>query len=128
VAEWDYVSGRGDPAQGGSLKVMTTGMRAGYLRKNGVPYSEDMVLTEYFDRHNEPTGDQWYTVTSFVDDPKYLTQPFVTTTHFKKESDGSKWRPTGCEIAPPVRKPGAANAPPARGDASAASLRRLTYA
>ena len=24
-------------------------MRAGYLRKNGVPYSEDALLTEYFD-------------------------------------------------------------------------------
>ena len=95
---------------------MTTDMRAGYLRKNGVPYSENMVLTEYFDRHNEPTGDEWFTVTSFVDDPKYLTQPFVTSTHFKKEPDGSKWHPTGCEIAPPVQKPGPTNVPLARGD------------
>jgi len=104
AAEWIYVNPR-DVPQGGSLKVVTTQARAGYLRKNGVPYSEDMVLTEYFDRHNEPTGDQWFTVTSIVEDPKYLTGPYVTTTHFKKEPDGSKWRPTGCEITPPVVKP-----------------------
>ena len=91
-------------------------MRVGYLRKNGVPYSENMILTEYFDRHNEPTGDQWFTVTSVVEDPTYLTGPFVTTTHFKKEPDGSKWHPTGCEIAPPVQKPGSPNAPPVRGN------------
>ena len=115
-AEWDYVSGRRDPSQGGSLKVVTIGMRVGYLRKNGVPYSENMILTEYFDRHNEPTGDQWFTVTSVVEDPTYLTGPFVTTTHFKKEPDGSKWHPTGCEIAPPVQKPGSPNAPPVRGN------------
>ena len=34
---------------GGSLRVVTTNLRAGYLRKNGVPYSENAVLTEYWD-------------------------------------------------------------------------------
>jgi hypothetical protein len=85
----------------GSLKVRTTNMRAGYLRKNGVPYSENMVLTEYFDITHESNGDQWLVVMSLVDDPLYLNQTFLTTTHFKKEPSGSKWHPTGCEIAPP---------------------------
>jgi hypothetical protein len=71
-------------------------MKAGYLRKNGVPYSETTVLTEYFDRHNEPNGDQWFTVTTTVEDAKNLNQPFITSTGFKKEADGSKWRPTPC--------------------------------
>jgi hypothetical protein len=84
------------PPQGGSLKVVTTHLKAGYLRKNGVPYSEGTTLTEYYDRHNEPNGDQWFTVTTIVDDPKYLQQPFITSTHFKKEPDGAKWRPTPC--------------------------------
>ena len=58
----------------GSLKVVTTKMKPGYLRKNGVPYSENATVTEYFDRHKESNGDQWLTVTTLVDDPKYLNQ------------------------------------------------------
>ena len=98
-------AGRGAPPgappapQGGSLKVVTTRLKAGYLRKNGVPYSEGTTLTEYFDRHTEPNGDQWFTVTTIVDDPKYLQQPFITSTHFKKEPDGAKWRPTPCSAS-----------------------------
>jgi hypothetical protein len=89
--------GRGAPApRYGSLKVITTHMKAGYLRKNGVPYSENAVVTEYFDRHTESNGDQWFTVTTIVEDPKYLDQPFITSTHFKKEPDAAKWRPTPC--------------------------------
>lgn len=107
VAEWEFVGGngrgRGGSARGGSLKVVTAGMRAGYLRKNGVPYSEDMVMTEYFDRHTEPNGDDWFTVMAIIDDSRYLTQPFVLTTSFKKEQDNSKWRPTPCEIFPPLK-------------------------
>jgi hypothetical protein len=88
-----------------ALKVTTTGMRAGYLRANGVPYSEAAVLTEYFDTLTHTNGQEWLVVTTVVDDPKYLQQPFVTTTHFKRERDGSKWRPSPCEIVPPTRGP-----------------------
>ncbi len=80
---------------GGSLKVVTTRLKEGYLRKNGVPYSENAVVTEYFDRHNEANGDEWFTVTTIVEDPKYLQQSFITSTHFKKEADASKWYPGG---------------------------------
>jgi hypothetical protein len=91
-------AGSGGPpmARGGSLKVVTTHLKAGYLRKNGVPYSEGATLTEYYDRHTVPNGDQWFTVTTIVDDPQYLDQPFITSTDFKKEPDGAKWRPTPC--------------------------------
>ena len=92
--------GRGGLA-GGNLRVTTTNLRPGYLRKNGVPYSEDAVLTEYFNRHDEPNGDQWITVTRVVEDPKYLTMPFITSESFKKEPNASKWRPTPCQIDPP---------------------------
>lgn len=91
--------GRGgevDRPRYGVLKVVTRQMRSGYLRKNGVPYSENAVMTEYFDRHNEPNGDEWFTVTTIVEDPTYLFQPFVTSTHFKRERDGAKWHPTTC--------------------------------
>jgi len=84
------------PARGGSLKVVTTHMRPGYLRKNGVPYSANTVLTEYYDRTSEPNGDSWLIVTTIVDDSQYLQQPFITSTHFKREPDGSKWAPMPC--------------------------------
>jgi hypothetical protein len=91
------------PALSGSLKVITTRMRSGYLRRNGVPYSDQSVLTEYFDRVNEPNGDSWLIVTSSLDDPINLTQPFMVTTHFKREPDGSKWNPRPCEVVPPLK-------------------------
>jgi hypothetical protein len=89
----------GAPPRGGSLKVVTTRLKEGYYRKNGVPYSENAVVTEYFDRHSETNGDEWFTVTTIVDDPKYLAQSFITSTHFKKEADASKWYPTACKAS-----------------------------
>ena len=50
------------------MKVVTTRMRPGYLRRNGIPYSGQATLTEYFDRTNESNGDSWLIVTSTVDD------------------------------------------------------------
>jgi hypothetical protein len=101
-ASWERTGrrgGGGGPVPGGSLKVVTTNMTAGWVRKNGVPYSENAVLTEYFDRFTSPNGDTWFTVTTIVEDNKYFTQPFITTTHFKKELDGSKWSPTPCRAS-----------------------------
>ena len=72
-------------------------MRPGYLRKNGVPYSENVIVTEYFSRHSEPNGDEWFTVTVIVDDPRYLTMPFITSSSFKREPNQAKWDPTMCE-------------------------------
>jgi hypothetical protein len=97
VASWEIIGGgRGGPVRGGSMKVVTTKLKAGYLRKNGVPYSANTVLTEYYDRTNEPNGDTWLVVTTIVDDPMYLNQPFITSTHFKKQADASGWNPTPC--------------------------------
>jgi hypothetical protein len=93
------------PLQWGNLKVVTTGMRSGYLRKNGVPYSESAVVTEYFDRHPGPGGAEWFVVTTVVEDPQYLAEPFVTSSHFRREPDGSKVRPTGCEVDRPFAGP-----------------------
>ena len=78
------------------LKVVTTHLRPGYLRKNGVPYSANAVLSEYFDKTVETNGDTWLIVTTTVEDPMYLTGPFYTSTHFKKETDGAKWSPSAC--------------------------------
>ncbi len=100
IATWDHQAGGGfgppAPGSGGSLKVITTNMRPGYLRKNGVPYSANAVVTEYLDAIKEPDGEQYLIVKTLVDDPQYLAQQFLTSTHFKKEPDGSKWHPTNC--------------------------------
>jgi len=94
--------GRGPAGpQKGSLKAITKYMRAGYFRKNGLPYSENATLTEYFDRHSD-FGAEWLTVLSVLDESTYLVSPFVTTTHFKREPDGSKWNPQPCETLPPT--------------------------
>ncbi len=104
AAEWDRITQPGGlgvslqqgPGKPGALKVVTTNLRAGYLRKNGVPYSEDTMMTEYFDRLSA-YGNDWLTVFTIVEDPHYLNQPFITSTHFKRERDRSKWMPTPCE-------------------------------
>jgi hypothetical protein len=82
--------------QSPALKVVTTNLRAGYLRKNGVPYSENAAVTEYFDIAPLPSGGQVLLVTAIVDDPQYLQQPFIVSSEFKKEADGSKWDPMPC--------------------------------
>lgn len=82
-----------------TLEVVTTQLSGGWLRPNGVPYSADARVTEYFDRFALPHGngsDEWLLVTTIVEDPLYLREPFVTTTHFKREPDGSKWHPRAC--------------------------------
>jgi hypothetical protein len=103
VARWEYPPARrggGGPtgAAGGrgQMKVTTTRMRPGYLRKNGVPYSGDAVLTEYFVRLVDRTGQEYLVVTTMVDDPRYLLQPYVKSYEFKKEKDASGWNPTPC--------------------------------
>ncbi len=96
VAEWEpATTGRGQP-RSGDLKVETTHMLAGYLRKNGVPYSANAAMTEYFDRIQAENGDDWLVVMTEVRDPQYLTMPFVTTTHFKKLPDAKGWDPQPC--------------------------------
>ena len=89
-ASWERAEG------GGSLRVVTSNLRAGYLRKNGVPYSERTTITEHFDVAPWPGGGQLLLVNTVVEDPVYLTGPYVTSPHFKKEPDGSKWDPTPC--------------------------------
>ena len=84
------------PRKGGALKVVTTHMRPGYLRKNGVPYSANAVLIEYFDRV-ELDGVSYLILTTLVEDAQYLSDIFLTSEQFKRELDGSKWNPAPCK-------------------------------
>ena len=88
VAQWN-IPGR-------SLKVVTTNLRAGYVRKNGPPYSSRAVVTEYFDVYTMPNKDQWLTVTTKVEDPGYFTRPYLTSSDFKKLPNATGWNPTPC--------------------------------
>ena len=105
AATWEFAGaargGRGAAApqgpRAGNLKAVTTRMRPGYLQKNGVPYSANAVLTEYFSRTVEPNGDSWLILTSIVEDPQYLTGPFIRSTHFKRLPDNNTaWEPEPC--------------------------------
>jgi len=111
VAEWQRSGGAfdaflergggpGGPARRwGSLKVVTTNHTGGWLRRNGVPYSQNAVITEYYTRISNPEGGDWFVVTTVVEDPQYLGQPFLTSSNFKKEPDGAKWHPVACKPA-----------------------------
>ena len=78
--------------------MLTTQIRPGYLRKNGVPFSAQATVTEYFDLFKDPDGLDWFVVTTIVTDPQYLATPWVTSSHFKKEPDGAKWNPQPCKV------------------------------
>ena len=84
------------PGGGGSLRIVTSNLRAGYLRKNGVPYSEHATVTEHFDVAPLADGGKLLLATTIVEDPEYLTGPYIVSPHFKKEPNGSKWDPTPC--------------------------------
>jgi hypothetical protein len=93
--------GRGAAASvpsGGRLKVVTTHLAAGFLRKNGVPYSANTTVTEYYNQLTEPDGTRWFVVTTVVHDPENLVVDFITSTNFRKEPDNSKWRPSPCLV------------------------------
>lgn len=101
VAVWEArraPAGRGaaNDTPGRYLKVTTTNMLAGYLRKNGIPYSENAVLTEYYDYFQDPDGTTIMNVTIVVDDPQFLNQRYVVVANFQKESNASKWDPSPC--------------------------------
>jgi hypothetical protein len=109
IAAWETGGGGGRGARGGRggagggpprwapLRVETSNLLPGWLRPNGVPYSEDTVMTEHFIRFaDEETGDEWLTIVTRVDDPRYLTQTYFTSPNFRRELDGSKFNPTPC--------------------------------
>jgi hypothetical protein len=97
TAQWVFsAAGRGRGPRPGSMKSITTRLRPGYLRKNGVPYSANTVFTEYWDIVAGPNASQWLVVTNTVNDAANLQTPWVTSVHFKKEPDGAKWDPEPC--------------------------------
>ena len=96
IATWETTpAGRGGPPSG-NLKVVTRNLRPGYLRKNGVPYSANTTLTEYWDVLRTPSGEPLLVITTVVNDPENLQREWLTSLNFKKEPNGAKWDPTPC--------------------------------
>jgi len=90
-----YFGAAFDPTKGGSLEVNTSHLAPGYLRRNGVPYSDKTTVTEYFDVIKEPEAD-WIVVKTIVSDPQYLFRTMITSTHFRKQTDAAGWTPSAC--------------------------------
>ncbi|HEY2383208.1 MAG TPA: hypothetical protein VGK48_18695 [Terriglobia bacterium] len=96
VASWE-TAGRGAD-RSGDLKVVTKGAQPGYLQKNGVPYSANAVFTEYFSKYDEPGAQPWslLVVSTLTEDPTYLQQPHIRSSHYRKLPDAQGWNPTPC--------------------------------
>jgi hypothetical protein len=106
------VFGQRTPPERGSLVVNTTQLAGGYLRPNGVPFSERATVREFFNTFALPgEAGTWLIVTTVVDDPEYLTTELVMSSQFKKETSRGGWNPRPCEIAPPLVTATAASSP-----------------
>jgi len=93
---WTIMGRDGTPEHGGSLKVVTTHLKPGYYWKNGMPYTGNALLTEYFRVMDLPDKSRWIRLTQVVEDPEYLSQPWVVNYQFKKLPDATLWKPTPC--------------------------------
>lgn len=83
----------------GTLKILTNNLLPGLLRKNGLPYSGQTSLIEYWALQRDPiTQTEYLLVTVALTDPVYLQRPYYYTATFLKEPDDSKWNPTPCTL------------------------------
>ena len=88
--------GRGAP-RFGSLKTVTNNLRPGYLRKNGVPYSERALFTEHWDVHALPNGDKYLVNTNVVEDPSTCRRRFKRRSTTSSNATPRKWDATPCD-------------------------------
>ncbi len=81
------------------LKVETTHLKEGWLRRNGLPRSEKATMTEYFLRHGD-----YLTVVTIVHDPIFLTEPLVRTSNWAL-NPGYAPSPQSCVASEQIDKP-----------------------
>ncbi len=73
--------------EGNILTVYTTHMKEGWVRRNGLPVSDQATLVEHFIRHGN-----MFTHVSIVTDPNYLTEPLIKTQDFNQViPEGQNW-------------------------------------
>jgi len=85
--------------EGDTLVVETTHMKAGYLRRIGLPYSDEATMKEYFRRFGD-----YLNYVSIVFDPVYMTEPLVKSTNWLF-SPGMALTPMTCRPTPELEKP-----------------------
>jgi hypothetical protein len=85
--------------QGDILVVTTTHLKTGWIRRNGIPRSDRATLIEHWIRHGEAL-----TLVSIVNDPVYLTEPFLRSTDFEY-APRQQIDPYPCESAEEVPRP-----------------------
>jgi hypothetical protein len=84
--------------KGDVLVTTTTHMKAGILRRNGAPMSDQATMTQYIARH-----EGLLTITAMLEDPVYLTQPYVVSRAFLLDPHANIRTTEGaCEPIPEV--------------------------
>jgi hypothetical protein len=81
-----------------ALRVETRNLLPGYLQANGVPYSANLSMLEYFDVISEPGGEVWLIDDSVITDPTYLVRSHKRSTHLRRQADGTGWDPQACVV------------------------------
>ena len=69
---------------GNTLKVTTTHLKDGYLKRGGPQTSDMLTMTEYITRH-----DEILTIVTVVDDPIYMDEPYVESTTYTIDTTAS---------------------------------------
>ena len=70
--------------EGNALVVTTTHLKQGWLRRNGVPESDQTTMVEHFIRR-----DKYLTHVATIWDPVYLTEPMIRTSDFVMATEDS---------------------------------------
>jgi len=89
TGEWD----------GDMLKVTTTHLKEGWVRRNGLPRSDRATIVEYWIRN-----EAYLTLVTIVSDPVYLTEPLVRTSDWVLDP-GVQLSPFSCIPAVEIERP-----------------------
>jgi len=85
--------------EGNMLTVNVTHLKEGYVRRNGVPRSDLATVTEHWIRHGN-----WLTVVTIVNDPVYLSEPFIRSTDYELD-EHQLVPPYPCDVVEEVDRP-----------------------
>jgi hypothetical protein len=85
--------------EGDMLTIFTDHLKEGYIRRNGVPRSDQATLMEHWMRHGD-----FLTVVTIVTDPVYLTEPFIRSTDYQLDLHQQN-PPYPCEVVQEVERP-----------------------
>lgn len=84
--------------EGDMLTVTVTHLKEGYVRRNGVPRSDLATVTEHWMRHGN-----WLTIVTIVNDPVYLSEPFIRTTDYELD-ERQLVNPYPCDVVEEVER------------------------